>query len=152
MQTIKYIMLFLLFISSTILGKILSQKYVDRVKELEDIKNALNIFKTKIKFTYSPISEIFEEISINSSTKNISKLFFKSKQNMEELSASDSWLKALEEISRNMNLHDEDIQKLRTLSKLLRNCRCRRANQSNRADRGIIGESNKTGTRRKTKK
>ena len=39
MQTIKYIMLFLLFISSTILGKILSQKYVDRVKELEDIKN-----------------------------------------------------------------------------------------------------------------
>lgn len=152
MQTIKYIMLFLLFISSTILGKILSQKYVDRVKELEDIKNALNIFKTKIKFTYSPISEIFEEISINSSTKNISKLFFKSKQNMEELSASDSWLKALEEISRNMNLQDEDIQKLRTLSKLLRNCRCRRANQSNRADRGIIGESNKTGTRRKTKK
>ena len=152
MQTIKYIMLFLLFISSTILGKILSQKYVDRVKELEDIKNALNIFKTKIKFTYSQISEIFEEISINSSTKNISKLFFKSKQNMEELSASDSWLKALEEISRNMNLQDEDIQKLRTLSKLLRNCRCRRANQSNRADRGIIGESNKTGTRRKTKK
>lgn len=128
MQTIKYIMLLFLFISSTILGKMLSQKYVERVKELEDVKNALNIFKTKIKFTYSPISEIFEEISLNSTTKNISNLFLKSKENMEELSASDSWLKALEETRRNMNLQDEDIQKLKTLSKLLRNCRCRRAN------------------------
>ena len=128
MQLIKYIMLFFLFISSTILGKILSQKYVERVKELEDVKNALNIFKTKIKFTYSPISEIFEEISLNSSTKNISNLFLKSKEHMEELSASDSWLKALEETSKNMNLQDEDIQKLKTLSKLLRNCGCGRAN------------------------
>lgn len=128
MQVIKYIMLLFLFISSTVLGKMLSQKYVERVKELEDIKNALNIFKTKIKFTYSPISEIFEEISLNSTTKNISNLFLKSKENMEELPASDSWLKALEETSRNMNLQDEDIQKLKTLSKLLRNCRCRRAN------------------------
>lgn len=127
MQIIKYIMLFFLFISSTILGKMLSQKYVERVKELEDIKNALNIFKTKIKFTYSPISEIFEEISLNSSTKNVSSLFLESKENMKELSASDSWLEALEEISKNMNLQDEDIQKLKTLSKLLRNCRCRRA-------------------------
>ena len=128
MQVIQYIMLLFLFISSTILGKILSQKYVERVKELEDVKNALNIFKTKIKFTYSPISEIFEEISLNSTTKNISNLFLKSKENMEELPASDSWLKALEEIRKNMNLQDEDIQKLKTLSKLLRNCRCRRAN------------------------
>lgn len=128
MQLIKYIMLFFLFISSTILGKILSQKYVERVKELEDVKNALNIFKTKIKFTYSPISEIFEEISLNSSTKNISNLFLKSKEHMEELSASDSWLKAIEETSKNMNLQDEDIQKLKTLSKLLRNCGCGRAN------------------------
>lgn len=128
MQVIKYIMLLFLFISSTVLGKMLSQKYVERVKELEDIKNALNIFKTKIKFTYSPISEIFEEISLNSTTKNISNLFLKSKENMEELPASDSWLMALEETSRNMNLQDEDIQKLKTLSKLLRNCRCRGAN------------------------
>lgn len=128
MQVIKYIMLLFLFISSTILGKMLSQKYVEREKELEDIKNALNIFKTKIKFTYSPISEIFEEISLNSTTKNISNLFLKSKENMEELPASDSWLMALEETSRNMNLQDEDIQKLKTLSKLLRNCRCRGAN------------------------
>ena len=128
MQVIKYIMLFFLFTSSTVLGKMLSQKYVERVKELEDIKNALNIFKTKIKFTYSPISEIFEEISLNSSTKNISNLFLKSKENMKNLSASDSWLKALEEISKSMNLQNEDIQKLKTLSKLLRNCRCRGPN------------------------
>lgn len=120
MQTIKNIMLLLLFISSTILGKILSQKYVKRVKELEDIKNALNIFKSKIKFTYSPISEIFEDICNNCTTKNVSNIFLKSKENMEEISASQSWLKALEEESKNMNLKDEDIQKLKTLSKMLR--------------------------------
>ena len=48
--------------------------FKDRLEELEEIKNALNIFKSKIKFTYEPIPEIFKEISLNTS-KNISNIF-----------------------------------------------------------------------------
>ncbi len=152
MQIIKYIMLFLLFLSSLLLGKMLSKKYVERVEELEDIKNALNIFKTKIKFTYSPISEIFEEISKNASKKNTANLFIKSKEKMQNLSASEAWEEALKESSPNMNIKEEDLQKLKTLSKLLRNIRRRRTNKSNRINRRTITIPNKTSNTRKTKK
>ena len=83
MQIIKYIMLFFVFIATSLIGKNISQKYKYRLEELEEIKNALNMFKTKIKFTYSPIGEIFEEISNQTSKINISKLFRKAKENME---------------------------------------------------------------------
>ena len=63
MQVIKYIILLLIFLSSSMIGRLLSKKYYYRLEELEEIKNALNLFKTKIKFTYSSIPEIFKEIA-----------------------------------------------------------------------------------------
>ena len=48
MQIIKYFILFIILVVCSLIGKYLSQKYVIRVNELEEIKNALNIFKTKI--------------------------------------------------------------------------------------------------------
>ena len=65
MQFIKYCMLFLVFLSATLIGKYISQKYKFRLDELEEMKNALNIFKSKIKFTYEPIPEIFKQIAQN---------------------------------------------------------------------------------------
>ena len=73
MQFIKYCMLFCVFLIVTLIGKNIAQKYKLRLEELEEIKNALNIFKSKIKFTYEPIPEIFKQISENSN-KNISQL------------------------------------------------------------------------------
>ncbi len=119
MKIIKYLMLLILFLASTILGKILSKKYIERVEELEDIKNALSIFKNKIKFTYSPINEIFEEIGNNCNKKNIANIFTKSKENMKAISASKSWLEAVDNMSSKLNLNKEDIVKIKTLSKLL---------------------------------
>ena len=52
----------------------MAKKYVYRVEELEEIKVALNILKTKIRFTYEPIPEIFTEIAQNT-TKNIKNIF-----------------------------------------------------------------------------
>lgn len=83
MQVIKYIMLFFVFISASLIGKMVAKKYTYRVQELEEMKNALNVFKSKIKFTYEPIPEIFEEIEKNTvnstdmcANKNIAKYFF----------------------------------------------------------------------------
>ena len=68
MQIVKYLMLFLILLSSSLIGRFLSKRYVYRLQELEEIQNCLNIFKSKIKFTYEPIPEIFKEISFPNSS------------------------------------------------------------------------------------
>lgn len=116
MQIVKIIILFLIFISSSLIGRMLSKKYTYRLEELEEIKNALNMFKSKIKFTYEPIPDIFEEISKNTG-KSISNIFIVAKKNMENDNAGNSWEKAIEQVDLNLNNNDKKI--LKTLSKLL---------------------------------
>ena len=90
MQIVKYLMLFLILLSSSLIGRFLSKRYVYRLQELEEIQNCLNIFKSKIKFTYEPIPEIFKEISLNAS-KNISNIFDIAIKNMEKDNANIAW-------------------------------------------------------------
>ena len=116
MMLIKYFILFLILVFSTLIGKFLSKKYVYRLEELEDIKNALNILKTKIKFTYEPIPEIFEEIS-NNVNKNVGRIFSLAKEEMRDKIASEAWENAVEKVE--CNLKKEDKKVIKTLSKLL---------------------------------
>ncbi len=120
MQFIKYCMLFFVFLIATLIGKNISQKYKFRLDELEELKNALNIFKSKIKFTYEPIPEIFVGIS-NNSNKNISNLFNMAVDKMKTESAGVAWERTVDEFQSNLN--EEDRQALKTLSKLLRSNR-----------------------------
>lgn len=113
---IKYIILFLILIFAGALGKIISKKYTYRLNELRDMKNALNILKNKIKFTYEPLSEIFEYIADNS-IKNISNIFKNSVEKMNLKTASESWEESVQETES--NLKDEDKNILKMLSKLL---------------------------------
>lgn len=121
MQVIKYFILFLILVSSSLIGKILAKKYVYRLQELEEMQNALNILKNKIKFTYEPIPEIFEGISKNTN-KNIGKIFKKAKEKMQDETANIAWEEAIEETTTNMN--KEDKYTLKTLSKLLGQTDC----------------------------
>jgi len=139
MQFIKYCMLFFVFIASTLIGKYISQKYRYRLEELEEIKNALNIFKSKIKFTYEPIPNIFKEISINSN-ENISNLFKNAKEKMNNKTAAISWEEATEEFEGNLNKDDKKVIKM--LSKLLRNNRCRRTIKSNWSNTDFFKRTN----------
>ena len=81
MQIIKYFILFLILVFSSMIGKFISKRYVYRLQELEEMKNTLNILKNKIKFTYEPIPDIFKEIS-NNSNKNIGQIFKKAEEKM----------------------------------------------------------------------
>ena len=83
MQFIKYILLFFIFIASNLIGKMFSQKYTLRLQELAEMKNALNIFKTKIRFTYAPIGEVFTEISQQTKRQTIKQLFENAKKGLE---------------------------------------------------------------------
>ena len=118
MQVIKYIILLLIFLSSSMIGRLLSKKYYYRLEELEEIKNALNLFKTKIKFTYSSIPEIFKEIA-EGSKQNISKIFENTVHNLKTMPATEAWNKAIDETKENTNLNEEDIKIIKGLSKQL---------------------------------
>ena len=117
MQIIKYCVLIIIFGTSTYIGFLISKRYSDRVKELMDLKVALNIFKTKIKLTYEPIPEVFLEISKKVS-KNISNIFYLASKKMENKNASISWCEAVIETDNNLN--KEDIDVIKGLSNMLR--------------------------------
>ena len=116
MEILKYFMLFLILVGCSLIGKYLSKKYVIRVKELEEMKNALNMLQSKIKFTYEPIPEIFSEIVQNSS-KSIGQVFQLAKEKMKLKTANIAWEEAVEESINTFTKQDKYV--LKTLSKLL---------------------------------
>ena len=116
MQIIKYFMLFIILVLCSLIGRYLSKKYVIRVNELEEMKNALNMFQSKIKFTYEPIPEIFGEIAKNT-TKNIGQVFQLAKEKMATKTANIAWEEAIEQSENNLTKEDKYV--LKTLSKLL---------------------------------
>lgn len=116
MLGLKIIIYSFIFLSSSLIGMLISKKYEERVNELKEFKNALNMFKTKIKFTYEPIPEIFEQISKQIEPKT-GKIFKLASSNMEVLTAGDAWNLAID--TDLLNINDEDKNVLKNLSKLL---------------------------------
>lgn len=116
MIVIKYGILVLLFLSSSYIGILIAGKYQNRVKELKEMKSLLTIFSTKIKLTYEPIPQIFEELG-NKENSNISYIFKTASKQMQDLPAGEAWKKALD--TKNTNLKKEDIEVLKGLSNLL---------------------------------
>ncbi len=113
---IKIIIYTFIFLSCSFIGILISRKYVNRVNELKEFKNALNIFKTKIRYTYEPIPEIFMQIS-KSVNPNISNVFSQAANKMEILAAGEAWNIALK--MEDLNINEEDKNALNNLSKLL---------------------------------
>ena len=116
MLYLKIIIYSFIFLSSSLIGVLVSKKYVDRVNELKEFKNALNMFKTKIRYTYEPIPEIFTEIS-KSLDSNISNVFYQAANKMDILTAGEAWTLALK--MEDLNIKEEDKIALGNLSKLL---------------------------------
>ncbi len=116
MQIIKYLTLILILSLTSYIGILISKKYLNRVKDLKEMKNALNMFSTKIKFTYDPIPQTFKEIS-QKTKPNISNIFESVCEKMNTENAGKAWEEALEESSTNMT--KEDIEVLKNLSNLL---------------------------------
>ena len=116
MQIVKYFILLIILAVCSLIGRFFSKKYAIRVKELEEMKNALNMFKTKIKFTYEPIPEIFDDIAENTS-QNVGQVFKIAKEKMKNETANIAWNQAVEESESYLNKDDKYV--LKSLSKLL---------------------------------
>lgn len=116
MLVVKIIVYIFIFFSSSSIGILISRKYTDREKELKEFKKALNMFKTKIKFTYEPIQEIFNQISKNMDS-NVGHVFKVASNNMRDYSVDEAWKMALD--IRVLNINSEDLNILKDFSKLL---------------------------------
>ena len=108
MLIIKIIIYTFIFLLSSLIGVLISRKYVSRVDELKEFKNALNLFKTKIRYTYEPLPDIFSEIS-NSTNSNISNVFRVASNKMNVLPAGVAWNIALDLDKLNINEEDKSI-------------------------------------------
>ena len=116
MGTFKIILLTFVMGMCTVLGIIKANKYKLRVIDLQEIKKALNLAITKMRYTYEPLPELFKEIS-KDLNENIANIFIKAHTYMETLNAGHAWEKAVDESSNNFT--NEDITIIKGLSKLL---------------------------------
>ena len=116
MQAIKYILLISIFGLSTAIGLAISKTYENRVVELKEFKNILNIMKTKIKFTYEPLVEIFKQIA-NKNETNVEKIFGQMSNQISYYQTRDVWENCIQESDISINQEDKDI--LKKLGKLL---------------------------------
>ena len=116
MVFIKIIILIGILISCVCIGNSISKRFISRVNDLIDMKKALNILETKIKFTYEPLPQVFLYISKNVND-SISQIFKNSAKKMEKESAGSAWKDALEKDKT--NLKQEDLEILKSLGNLL---------------------------------
>ena len=80
------------------------------------MRKALNFFEEKIKFTYEPIPDVFEEIS-HKVKDNIGDIFHNSSKAMQNESAGVAWENAV--TNANSNFTDEDKDIIKGLAKML---------------------------------
>lgn len=117
MILLKSMLLLGIIVICTQLGIMKSKTYKYRLEQLQEMKNILNILKTKIKFTYEPIPEIFASIASSTDDKKIADIFRKSSEDMKYLPAGKAFDKNID--NAETYLLDEDKKVIKTLSKLL---------------------------------
>ena len=115
-QGIKYMVLVIIFGLSTAIGLMIAKSYENRVNELKEFKNILNIMKTKIKFTYEPLAEIFKQISKNNQN-NVEKIFGQMTNQLAYYPAREVWENCIQDADISINQEDKDI--LKKMGKLL---------------------------------
>ena len=115
----KYTILFFIFLIAAWIGNLISRKYKNRVLELKNFKEAFNILESKIKFTYEPLGEIFEEIANIYEKNNINSMFKTVTNNMKKYDLKTSWDNAIELNKQKFNLKNEDINIIKNMGNML---------------------------------
>lgn len=114
---LKSFLIITVFLLSSFIGYLLAKKYSTRVSEINDILLALDIFETKIKYTYDSLSTVFFYIADNLKTK-IYRIFFITAEEINENkndSAGSIFKRVVEDEKIFLNLKKEDIEILKEL-------------------------------------
>lgn len=120
MLMIKYVILFLIFSSVSLIGNLVSKKYKNRVRELYDFKEFCNILESKIKFTYEPLGEILKDTSkIMENNYILSNILKNTSEKLKQVDFKTAWEQEIEEEKKELNLIDEDINVIKGLGNML---------------------------------
>lgn len=119
MEFFRYLFLLLVLTGSTSIGFLLSKKYSDRLIELNNIGNLINILQNKIKFTHKPLREVLEETASIKENTRISEIFLKTGQKLKNQRIEEAWNESISEQRFFLNLESEDINLLKTLGNVL---------------------------------
>lgn len=114
---LKTFLIIMVFFISSFIGYLLANRYSARVSEINDILLALEIFETKIKYTYDSLSTVFFYIADNLKTK-IYRIFFITAEELNENkndSAGNIFKNVVEEEKIFLSLKKEDIEILKEL-------------------------------------
>mgnify|MGYP003436653473 CR=1 FL=1 len=112
---IKFVLIFGVFMTSTFIGYTLANRYRTRVAELNDLLLALEIFETKIKYTYDSLTTSFLYIADNLKTKaKWNRLLFQIPGRRYELFSN--WTEIVESklLNSNFNSINSKILEIRT--------------------------------------
>ena len=119
MEFLRYLFLLVVIAGSTSIGFLLSKSFSDRVKELRELANLINILQNKIKFTKVPLKEALTEISNIETNSQISKVFSKAGEKIKTEKTEIAWQEALNEERIFLNLKNEDIELIKSLGNTL---------------------------------
>lgn len=113
MVLLKNIELIAIVVICSYIGFLKSKTFENRVIELTKFQNALVMFESKLKFTYEPLKEVFEEISkvIYKNEENIFKIASKEERNIYK-----AWCYGTD---KNNYLNKEDKEVVKMMGKLL---------------------------------
>lgn len=118
MQMIKYISLIAILFLAIYIGNLMAKRYINRVKELIQMRLALNILKSKIKFTQVPLKEIFEQIQKNTEEANIKEFWNNVIRELNNnLGIENAWENAIKKTETSLN--KEDLNILHDMGKML---------------------------------
>ena len=110
MGILKIVLFTMVLAMCSFLGIIKANRFKLRVIDLCEMKKALNLIITKMRYTYEPLPELFKEVS-KELNKNIAHTY------MNELNAKEAWEKSVGESSSNFT--NEDINIIKGLGNLL---------------------------------
>ena len=114
---IKTILILTVFLISSFLGYLFANRFSTRVMEINDVLLALDIFETKIKYTYDSLSTVFLYIAGNLKTK-MYRIFYIAGEEIRENkneSAGGIFKETVENEKIFLSLKKEDIEILKEL-------------------------------------
>lgn len=116
MEILKIILLTIVMSMCSFLGIMKANRFKLRVVDLTEVKKALNLILTKMRYTYEPLPELFKDVS-KELKANIANIFITAHTYMHELNAKEAWEKSVTE--SNNNFTNEDINIIKGLGNLL---------------------------------
>ena len=114
----KVCLLLFIFISSTAIGFLLANHYSKRVSELEDFLLSLELFETKITYTYDDLIDTFSYIANQLKTK-IYRIYFIVAEKLREApnqSVGELFKEVVDEEKIFLELQDSDIENIKGLA------------------------------------